>query len=396
MRPWRFAVLVVALHTLAIAPLFLRHHADPSAFIVAGDRYVARDETPSPIVVRAHSDGYDGQFYYRLAMAPFLAEPRAFGVTLDHPAWRMQRILLPVVAWIASAGQPATLPVVLLAINLAGLFAIGWLAALIAGMWNMPALVPICIAAWPGLFVALTHDTTEILAAALLLAGIAAWLARRWAVCAVCLALASLTRETAILVTGGLFLVQAWAVLRPGTGARPWRAAACAAAALLPFLAWRQAVAALWHDAPQAHGLAENVGWPGFGFVETLLAAVFKHAIGAARSPPNSLVRSTTLWGLGAILLICVRTGRLVPAALRTDAAGLMVGWLLVLALMSTLTANGPFVEPTAFLRAFTECWITGWVLIGLSGGAVPRARWVAMVLVPLIVLNWKLCWSQV
>jgi hypothetical protein len=309
----------------------------------------------------------------------------------------MQRILLPVAAWIASAGQPAVLPVVLLAVNLTGLFAIGWLAAVIARMRNMPALVPICIAAWPGLLVALTHDTTEILAAALLLAGITAWLARRWVVCAVFLALASLTRETAILVAGGLFVVQAFAVKPPRPGAPLWGAAGGAAAALLPFLVWRQEVAALWHDAPQAHGLAENVGWPGLGFVETLLANIFKRAIGAARSPPNGLVRLTTLWGLGAILLVCLRAVRVLPPALRTqEGAGLMLGWLLVLALMSTLTANGPFVEPTAFLRAFTECWITGWVLIGLSGGAAPRAKWVAAVLVPLLVLNLKLCWSQV
>jgi hypothetical protein len=31
---------------------------------------------------------------------------------------------------------------------------------------------------------------------------------------------------------------------------------------------------------------------------------------------------------------------------------------------MSILTADGPWVEPIAFLRAFTECWVVGCLLL--------------------------------
>jgi hypothetical protein len=68
-------------------------------------------------------------------------------------------------------------------------------------------------------------------------------------------------------------------------------------------------------------------------------------------------------WLLGFIAIIVTR----IPAALRQPVAGaLAAGWLPVVALMSTLTARGPWIEPTAYFRAFTECYIVGCLILGL------------------------------
>jgi hypothetical protein len=389
-------MLVVVAHVLLVLPMLARHGFDTSVFIVAGDRYVTAAQTPAPIIVRPHSDGYDGQFYYRLALAPLSSQMQAYGVTLVHPAWRMQRILLPLCAYLLSGGQPSAVPAALFAVNLAGLFAIGWLAMQIARAEKFPLAVPLCIAAWPGLLIALTHDTTEILAASLLLAAIAAWRAHRPAACALMLALASLTRETAILAAAGILLVQLWHTARPAGRPRDWRALACAAAPLVAFLLWRHLVATLWQETPQAHGIAHNAGWPLQGWAQAILASLLGQPVGFAPRPRDLTMRATMLAGIATISWFCIGAARAAWHALqhRADAA-LAAAWLLVFALMTVLTANGPFIDPTAYFRAFTECWVLGWVLLGTAPARLPRPAWMCAVALPLIVRNWELCWIQ-
>ena len=156
LNPTAFGMLVVLAHLVLALPILARHGFDTSVFVVAGDRYVTAAQTATPIIVRPHSDGYDGQFYYRLAVAPLSAQMQAYGVNLVHPAWRMQRILLPLAAYLLSVGQPGLVPAALFSMNLAGLFAIGWLAMRIARAERFPLAAPLCIVAWPGLLIALS------------------------------------------------------------------------------------------------------------------------------------------------------------------------------------------------------------------------------------------------
>src|SRR4051812_48413098 len=68
---------------------------DLSSFIVAGDRYCDASRVPRGLTVLKASDGFDGQFYYRLALNPFTSQREEFGITLDAPALRHQRVLYP-------------------------------------------------------------------------------------------------------------------------------------------------------------------------------------------------------------------------------------------------------------------------------------------------------------
>jgi hypothetical protein len=393
--PARFAFFVLAVHVLMVLPILAHHGFDPSAFIVAGDRFVDAAKTPAPLIVRPHSDGYDGQFYYRLALAPFTAEPAAFGITLDHPAWRMQRILLPLLVNAATFGRPAAMAWAFPAINLAGVLAIAAFAASLARRLNLPASVPIAIAFWPAWLIALTHDTTEILAASLLMAALWAFSMRRMAAYAVLVALATLARETAILVAIGIALAQAWHTLRAPTP-RGWKQVLLAAAAIAPFLIWREAVAALWHSAPQDHGLAHNAGWPFLGWAETAAANVMNRSIGEAAHPRTLIMRLTVLSSLALITAFSAYTVRASLKSLRDPTvAPQATAWLLVFALMSLLTANGPLVEPTAFFRAFSECWIVGWLVLGAAGDVWRIPSVATAVALCLVLRNWQLCWVQ-
>ena len=55
--------------------------------------------------LRGYSDGYDGQFVYRLALDPFTHAVTAHGITLDNPAYRQQRIATALLAHVAR-GHP--------------------------------------------------------------------------------------------------------------------------------------------------------------------------------------------------------------------------------------------------------------------------------------------------
>src|ERR1035437_8242846 len=74
-----------------------------SYFIVAGSDFVNSDKTLSPIIIQK-GQGYDGQFFYRYALNPFDFNKNDYGVNVDHPPYRIQRIAYPLFAWSLSFG----------------------------------------------------------------------------------------------------------------------------------------------------------------------------------------------------------------------------------------------------------------------------------------------------
>ena len=96
-----------------------------SLFIMAGHVYTHRAQLPRGLLL-VPSEGYDGQFYYRLAMDPANWHATAFGITMDQ-SYRYTRIGYPILAWIFSLGQHQLVPVVLVVLNL---FAVAAMAVL--------------------------------------------------------------------------------------------------------------------------------------------------------------------------------------------------------------------------------------------------------------------------
>src|ERR687883_290318 len=89
-----------------------RSHFDYSSFVVAGDEFCNPAQVPKGLTVLRNSAGYDGQFYYRLALTPFTSQATEFGIRIDAPPIRQQRILYPLLTWILSLGLPSVVPVV--------------------------------------------------------------------------------------------------------------------------------------------------------------------------------------------------------------------------------------------------------------------------------------------
>ena len=393
--PWRFAIVVVAAYLALALPPLAAHRFDLSAFIVAGDRYVDPALTPGLILVHPRSAGYDGQFFYRLALDPWQFEETAFGVRLDKPAFRMSRILYPVLAWLASLGVAKLVPAALFGVNLAALGLVAAASVSLSKAARLPAALPVAIVMWPGFLVSLMHDTAEILSCGLMLAAILCRVRGRLVLYAAVAAAATLTRETTVPVFAGILAWDAVAAWR-GHGGR--NAAAAGAVLFLPFLLWRLALGLIWHVAPDSHGISQNLGaLPFAGWAETLFASMSGSRHWAVAPMKDLFVRSVVLVTAAGLAVFYVCTASRIGRLRHGDSSlrPLAVSWVLLAVMIAFLKASGPWVEPAGYLRAFTECYVVGCLVLGASSFAVAR-RNVAVGGGAVFVLVWIYCVSQI
>ena len=120
-------------------------------FIVIGSKYSNRAALPKgiPNVV---GNGYDGQFYYRLALDPFNLSRAAYGIRLDSIS-RVERMAYPFLAWALAFGQHDRIPLTLVIVNVvaAGVLRASpercWRRRSVAippGAWTSPTTGDIC------------------------------------------------------------------------------------------------------------------------------------------------------------------------------------------------------------------------------------------------------------
>lgn len=388
----RFGAIAALVYALMLMPALVHASFDPSVFIVAGDHFVSADHSPSPILVRRHSFGYDGQFYYAMALDPLVPAVAVDGITFDHPVWRWQRIFYPLLSSALALGNARALPAIMLGINLLCIAALGMLARFALRLWPGARLPAWTLILWPGFMTTLTHDTTELLACACLLGAAMAWLQGRLLPFAILGACATLTRETSSLMLAAVCLVtMAQGLARDKPARLSAKPALYAAATLLPVVAWHFWLAHLWHDAAQAAPVQANLGLPFVGVAQRLAASIgtafFTPGIGGNARLMAVYVAATA----ACIIAFSVWVATYLPALMRRGEAeaALGAGWLCMVALIFTLSARGPWIDPTAIFRAFSECGVIGWLILLRSGA---RARVAGAAILPLAIMNWHVC----
>jgi hypothetical protein len=244
-RSWLLVGLTVTFVYVAWTLLTLMH-ASPQDFIHIGRSFVERSRTSQVIsgyTDRYHYDGdigYDGQFMYFIALDP--ARARYY---VDYPPYRYTRILYPLLAGELGFHDAELVANALIAINLA-LIALG---ISVLGAWLRSRGVSAWLAAvygfYPGIFITLQRDTSEIMAGSLVIIAIYVYdYGPRWrlVLSAAFFSLGALTRETALVFAG----VWAFGVLFSGDGALAARIATnwrrfliFLAIAFGPLLAWK-------------------------------------------------------------------------------------------------------------------------------------------------------------
>jgi len=158
----------------ALALYLAPFHFDVSALVCLSERLKA-DPRFAAIGVTFNSDGYDGQYYYEIALDPFSRQVD----NIDSACYRHARILFPVMAFLLSGGDPDLLLWVMPLINLAAVMATAWLGALLAShfgrsvWWGL--LLPIAVNSVTPAFRDMTDSLATLATVGLLTAWILEW-----------------------------------------------------------------------------------------------------------------------------------------------------------------------------------------------------------------------------
>jgi|HubBroStandDraft_2_1064218.scaffolds.fasta_scaffold57702_1 hypothetical protein len=233
-------------------------HGNISRFIMVGMHFATPAQVPPGVPV-APTYGYDGQFFYRLALNPLNLSKTAYGIRMDR-SYRYMRIGYPTLTWLFSFGQHFLVPAVLVAVNIAAIGAIGYLGGIFARDGGRHALAGLLLPGYYGLITSLSRDTAEPLAAACLLAGLLAVRARRPVLAALLLAYGALTRETVMVAVAAIAITRVIGVLRRSQ--RPGRDDLVWAVPTGVFVAWQVVVKAVTGSIPLLADGGRNAGAP--------------------------------------------------------------------------------------------------------------------------------------
>lgn len=347
-------LLVAAAAGAFVFGLLRANDFDASWFVTAGDRYCDAARVPPGLSVRPNSDGFDGQFYYRLALDPLASRQTDYGITLDVPALRHQRILYPLLAKVLSLGSPRLLPWAMIFVNFSALCLLGWLGGLYARSLQKHALWGIFLPLYPGSLLTLTRDLVELSEVALVVGSLLLVRRGRHAPATLLLALAVLAKETALLVAVGAALVYAADRLKGRAARVRWH---YFAAPLAVFLLWQAALFYNWGEVPVFAGRV-NLGAPFKGFAGFLAYASEYRTPLQRRALPELLY----LVAFASAVLYCLRS--------TLAAAHEIIAWLLYGALALALS-RAIWVEDWTFMRAVTEFCVVGAVILVGSGSRV-------------------------
>jgi hypothetical protein len=337
-----------------------------AGFTVAGDRFVDPALTPDRLPVTHESGGYDGQFVYRLALEPWTQQRTDYGITLDNPAYRQQRIATPVLAWAVGLLPGVSTVLALLLVNVAALTVAAAFAVRLAVALGRHPLTGLVLAVPAGMPISLGRDLTEPVAWAAVLAGL--WYARqqRWPATAAALTVAVLARETSLVVVAGLVAAQLWRLLsRDPRGNR--RALAWLAVPAVTAVAWQLVLLRAWGVLPVRSGGATSfAGLPVLRVLYTLAAGVPGPPVLTAVVTAER-IGVLALFGYAAVALVTRRA---------SATGGEAVAW--ALSVLLALAVAG-WTSDVQFLRAANEA-IGLSVLVALADRR-SRAGWWALLL---------------
>lgn len=363
-RPAFTALVTGLLALLVVAVLLVRDHGDASRIVHAGPPWTSAAHAPSSLTLRPANQAYDGQFFYRLGVAPFSTARQVSGVTFDLPALRNARWLSGGLAWVLSGGQRGAVPWALLLINVIAAVALGAAAGALARSSGRHAAWGLLLALYPGYAYTLTLDTSELLAGALVLGGLYAGRRQRWPLAALLLAAAVLARDTAVAIPAGLAAGGLWLAFRRRPGASGPLFAGTVAVAV--FAGWQLLQRARFGVFPLSQSRKNNLSGPFVGLAKELSKDL----------PPHGGAAAFRLLSLVILIGVIVLAG----AALRTSTIPFpeRVAWVPAVVVVVTLNAF-LWSGATAFMRAASEAYlVSGLVLLG------HRSRYAVIAAVPV------------
>ncbi len=193
-----YPVLVILAYLFFISMLLYKDNFDFSKLIVIGDMFVVKP--PPNVSFLKNSAGYDGEFYYRLALDPFTNKVEDHGLIIDFPPYRHQRIIYPLLVWTFSLGTAKFVPFMMFFVNFLGILILAILGSWYVKLLKIHPFWGIFFALYPGFLYTLSGDLTEIIQASFLLASIILLKKQKDFLAMVFLGAACLTRETSLII----------------------------------------------------------------------------------------------------------------------------------------------------------------------------------------------------
>lgn len=183
-------------------------HREIGQFVVLGTKYSTASALPKDVPVISTS-GYDGQFYFRLALNPFNLSRNAYGIRLDSIS-RVERLAYPFLAWALALGHHDRIPLTLVIVNVIAAGVLGLAGGMLAQSAGRHAAWGLVFPLYWGYLWTLGRDLTELTAAAFVMLGLVALVRRRPLWTGIAFLAAVLSKETAVLVVGTLALTSLW------------------------------------------------------------------------------------------------------------------------------------------------------------------------------------------
>ncbi|MDD5055174.1 MAG: hypothetical protein PHZ00_02800 [Candidatus Peribacteraceae bacterium] len=254
---WRFEIGIM-LVLIGLTLLNVKPYGWNITALFHMDSYVASLDPPPENFVVLSVPGFDGEQYYQIAKhIPLLStqEGRKTLRSLPPGVYAYQRILLPLTAFILSAGQERGLPYAFLGINLISLMLI---FVLMRRLWNVPTLYALALALCPAAILGLHFNITEPLTLLLLTLFIGRFRNKETLdfTGSLLLTLILLSREVNVLLLGFVTVYLFWR--------RNWKALPHLILPAVIFCLWQLVLASIFGSAPFFMNTSTGQ-WPGNG-----------------------------------------------------------------------------------------------------------------------------------
>lgn len=330
-KPWSVTLLALSVYVGAV---LWANGGDPLSLARVGETVCA---------------GYDGQFTYFIALDPTAAA----AARLDVPAYRFQRILLPLAARLLAAGDAHYIPWSILVVNMLAQVAGTFIVERLLNGLGVSRWYALIYGLWPGLAAAVRADLTEPLSYALVAGAYLADRQERPRLAALLFGFSLFAKETAVIFVAA----QCAFALTARDGPRLW---SLLALTIAPFAGWQGLLWAMFGGPGLASGgclatpfeIIPFMGVWRIAPISGVLFFVFLLFLGPWVIAPS-------LWGLFAAT----------REALRRNVHPFV--WALgANAAVIPFTPFSTFREPVAMLR-----FITGLVLATLLFGGLVKSR---------------------
>lgn len=331
-----------------------------SHFVVAGSDFAVADSLHPHFIIN-EGQGYDGQFFYRYAHAPLDTAKTAYGVTVDHIEYRMQRIVYPAAIWFFSGGgSPGIIPFLMVFFNLLAFIGLIVLSLKIVEYYKSGyplALLPLLLF---GVYMSLARDTSELFEVFFFVVAVYAIIKNNIFMFLIGVLLAIFSRETSILAIAPLTFIYGIKLLKENqfNGSLILKGMFLA----LPFLllaAWKYYLHQVI-DSEQLVDGSQNLSYPFYGMYYGAKNNLnFSTTISILESLFWFVFFSWNVWLVGCVLKI-INYKKLVTLDVSSMLSLVYLGWLI----FALFLGPAIYVDDWGYVRVFGLWNMLGFLLI--------------------------------